>query len=100
MLGSERKFRALLEAAPDAMVIVNSHGHIALVNAQTERMFGYDRRELIGQSIGELIPKRFRSRHRQHLKGYMREPTTRGMGTTLDLRGCARTAPSSRSRSA
>ena len=87
VLGRERKFRALLEAAPDAMVIVNSHGHIALVNAQTERLFKYERRQIIGQRIDELIPRRFRARHRQHLKGYMKDPTVRGMGTNLDLRG-------------
>jgi nitrogen fixation/metabolism regulation signal transduction histidine kinase len=48
LVGSEKKFRALLESAPDAMVIVNSHGHITLANAQAERMFGYSREELIG----------------------------------------------------
>src|SRR5690349_16104907 len=72
--GSERKFRALIEAAPDAMVIVNSHGHIELVNAQTERLFGYNRAELIGQSIGILIPKRFRAQHHEHHKAYLLEP--------------------------
>ncbi len=85
--GSERKFRALLEAAPAAMVIVNWHGHIALVNAQAERMFGYDRREIVGQSIGELLPERMRAVHRHHLKLYMRDPQTRPMGTDAELLG-------------
>jgi diguanylate cyclase (GGDEF)-like protein/PAS domain S-box-containing protein len=78
--GSERKFRALLEAAPDAMVIVNSHGHNALVNAQAERMFGYRRSELVGQSISVLIPERGRARHRRHVRGFQRDATMRPMG--------------------
>jgi diguanylate cyclase (GGDEF)-like protein/PAS domain S-box-containing protein len=88
--GSERKFRALLEAAPDAMVIVNWHGHIALMNAQAERMFGHERRDLIGQPITDLIPERFRGRHRQHQKGYMRDARTRPMGGNLELYGVRR----------
>jgi PAS domain S-box-containing protein len=85
--GSEHKFRALLEAAPDAMVIVNGHGHITLVNAQAERLFGYRRSEIVGQSIAELIPKRFRASHRQHMKGYLRDATARPMGSGLELFG-------------
>ncbi len=61
---SERKFSALLESAPDAMVIVDWHGHIELANAQAERVFGVPRSEMLGQSIGDLIPPRFRGRHR------------------------------------
>ena len=85
--GSERKFRGLLESAPDAMVIVNRHGHIALVNAQTERLFGYRRGEIVGQSVSELIPKRFRAEHRQHMKNYMRDATARPMGSGVELFG-------------
>jgi diguanylate cyclase (GGDEF)-like protein/PAS domain S-box-containing protein len=87
LFGSERKFRGLLEAAPDAMVIVDAHGHIALVNVQAERLFGYRREEIIGQSIGELIPKRYRARHRQHMKGYLRSATARPMGVGGELYG-------------
>ena len=86
-LRSERKFRALLESSPDAMVIVNWHGHIALINAQAERLFGYRRKEIVGQGISELIPERFRAHHRQHMKGYMRDATTRPMGAGLELFG-------------
>jgi diguanylate cyclase (GGDEF)-like protein/PAS domain S-box-containing protein len=85
--GSERKFRALLESAPDAMVIVNGHGHIALVNAQAERLFGYPRKEIVGLGIAELIPRRFRGQHRHHMKSYLRDATTRPMGTGLELFG-------------
>jgi len=83
--GSERKFRALLEAAPDAMVIVDGHGHIALVNAQAERMFGYRRQELVGQGISELIPQRLRSQHRHHFKAYARDAAARPMGGDHEL---------------
>ncbi len=85
--GSERKFRALLEAAPDAMVIVDGHGHIALVNAQAERLFGYRRQELVGQSISELIPRRLRPQHRHHVKNYGRDAVARPMGGDLELYG-------------
>jgi diguanylate cyclase (GGDEF)-like protein/PAS domain S-box-containing protein len=87
LFGSERKFRGLLEAAPDAMVIVNAHGHIALVNAQAERLFGYRREEIVGQSIGELIPRRYRALHRQHMKGYLRSASARPMGIGGELYG-------------
>ena len=85
--GSERKFRALLESAPDAMVIVDGHGHIAIVNAQAELMFGYRRQEIVGQGISALIPERFRAQHRQHVKSYRRDATARPMGTGLELFG-------------
>ena len=85
--GSEKKFRALLESAPDAMVIVDRRGHITLVNAQAEKLFGYRREEPIGQSVGELIPESARARHRQHQKVYLKDATTRAMGHDLELRG-------------
>src|ERR1700722_18248834 len=85
LVGSEKKFRALLESAPDAMVIVNSHGHITLANAQAGRMFGYSSEELIGQSIRVLIPERHREHHRAHQRNYLRDAKTRPMGSDLEL---------------
>lgn len=85
VVNSEKKFRALLESAPDAIVIVDWHGHIALVNEQTERLFGYPRDELIGQNLTELIPQRFRAWHREHQKRFMQAPRTREMGRELEL---------------
>ncbi len=60
---SEERFRGLLEAAPDAVVIVAQDGSISLVNSQTEAMFGYTRAELIGEPVETLVPERFRDLH-------------------------------------
>lgn len=83
----ERKFRNLLESAPDAMVIVNHTGTIHLVNAQAERLFGYSRAELIGQPIEMLMPRRFQTQHVEHREKYSQSPRTRTMGSGLELYG-------------
>jgi PAS domain S-box-containing protein len=84
---AEQKFRALLEAAPDAMVIVGPDGKIVLVNAQTERMFGYARVELVGSPIESLVPQRYQASHVHRRNGYLRAPRARGMGSDLELFG-------------
>lgn len=78
-------FEHLLEAAPDAVVIVDANGEIILVNAMVTKLFGYTRSELIGQLIECLIPERFRERHVEMRKAYAANPTTRPMGRQLDL---------------
>jgi PAS domain S-box-containing protein len=84
---AEEKFRSLLESAPDAMVIVDRNGEILLVNAQTERLFGYTRQELLGQPVEILVPQRLRKRHQQHLCGYSADPRARPIGAGRELYG-------------
>jgi len=81
------RFEGLLEAAPDAMVGVDSTGTIRFVNRQTELMFGYERDELVGQPLETLVPESYRSVHPQHRQGYFGHPDTRAMGAGLDLSG-------------
>ncbi len=79
------QFRALLEAAPDPIIIVKPDGSISLVNAQTEMVFGYRREDLTGQSIDLLLPERLRGRHVEHRRQYHADPRIRPMGAGLDL---------------
>ena len=79
--------RSLVESAPDAMVIVNADGIIRLANAETERLFGYDREEIIGRPVEILIPERFKRQHPRHRAEFSAAPRTRAMGVGLELRG-------------
>jgi PAS domain S-box-containing protein len=84
---ADAHFRDLVEAAPDAKVIVDAAGLIILVNAQTERVFGYPREELLGKSMEMLVPERFRAIHPVHRGAYGNDPRPRLMGEGLELHG-------------
>ncbi|MEO8392020.1 MAG: PAS domain S-box protein [Chloroflexota bacterium] len=84
---AEERFRALLESAPDAVIIAKPDGEIILINAQTERLFGYTRDELLGEFIERFIPEPFRNRHPAHITEYVANPQVRMMGAGLELYG-------------
>jgi PAS domain S-box-containing protein len=84
---ADARFRGLLEAAPDAVVCVDADGRIVLVNAQTERLFGYGREELTGQLVEILVPDAIRAGHPAHRAGYMADPRPRQMGEGIELAG-------------
>jgi PAS domain S-box-containing protein len=84
---SESWFKGLLESAPDAMVITNADGTIIIINAQTEKLFGFTRHEIVGKKVELLIPERFQHNHAQHREGYVENPKVRGMGAGMELFG-------------
>ena len=84
---TERYFQAVLEATPDALVMVDADGKILLINRQMESLFGYVRHEILGQAIEMLIPERLRGNHPLHRAGYLLEPHLRPMGVGLELFG-------------
>lgn len=82
---AEKKLRDLLEAAPDAMVIVDHVGQIVMVNAQVERLLGYRREELLGKRVEVLVPSARRAEHVAHRGGYLQAARPRPMGAGLEL---------------
>jgi PAS domain S-box-containing protein len=84
---AEDKFELAVESCPNGMVMTDAAGAILLVNAETERLFGYPREELIGQSIDILVPERFRAKHPRHRKAFTDHPKARAMGKGRELFG-------------
>jgi PAS domain S-box-containing protein len=86
-LKGEDKFRAVVESSPDAMVIVDKNGRIVLVNGQAEKLFGYPRAEMLGETLEMLIPPRFRDSHRDDRSTYFIAPRVRVMDSGANLYG-------------
>ena len=84
---TQRKFEALVEHSPLALVITDQSGRIVLVNRETERMFGYGRAELLGQAVEILVPERLRRGHVRHRGGYLASPSMRSLGASRCLLG-------------
>jgi PAS domain S-box-containing protein len=82
---AQNRFRLVVEASPNGIVLVNPQGHIVLVNAGAEKLFGYGREELIGRGVELLVPERFRGKHSAHRAGFHAAPTARAMGADLQL---------------
>jgi PAS domain S-box-containing protein len=84
---ADKKFRDLLESAPDAMVIAKEDGAMVLVNHQAVQLFGWTREEMLGNPIEMLVPLRLRAQHPAHRRGFFTQPRARAMGVGLDLYG-------------
>jgi PAS domain S-box-containing protein len=87
LVASEARFRLVVEAAPNAMIMVGRDGKIALVNKQVETLFGYAREELLGKPIEILVPERFRARHPIYPDSFFQVPSARPTGASRDLFG-------------
>src|SRR5690606_32360831 len=83
-------FRLALEAAPTGMMVVDEAGKISLVNAEIERIFGHDRRSLIGRPLEDLVPLKARSEHHGYRQSFFKHPTARPMGAGRELHGLHR----------
>jgi PAS domain S-box-containing protein len=84
---SEARFRRLLEAAPDAIVLMRLDGSIALVNEQVEHLFGYRREQLVDQSAEMLMPRRFRRQHAESLAKFHNQPRLGLVDDRMELHG-------------
>jgi PAS domain S-box-containing protein len=82
---SETRFRALVQSAPDAVVVVDARGRIVLMNDQTTKMLGYESGELLGASVDVLLPDDLRDEHERHRHRYVDSPTVRPMGIGQEL---------------
>lgn len=87
---AEERFRRVVEAAPNAIIVVGRDGRMLMVNAQAEKLFGFAREEMVGQSVDILVPQRFRSMHGGYRASYFAHPSDRPMGAGRDLFGLRR----------
>jgi len=84
---AEEKFRLATEASPSGIVLVNDRGRIVLVNTHVEKLFGYEREELVGETVDVLVPERFAGQHPAHREQFLAAPTARAMGADRELFG-------------
>ncbi|MFQ5944502.1 MAG: PAS domain S-box protein, partial [Anaerolineales bacterium] len=84
---SEARFRGLFEGSPDAILIADEEGRIRYINAQSERLFGYDQHEMLGKSVELLVPDRVHDLRVRYRKSYADDPYSRPMGARQDLAG-------------
>src|SRR6267378_259934 len=83
----EARMSAIVEASPNAMLMMDASGKIVLVNAQTEKLFGYPRAELLGRKMEQLVPERLRGNHPGARRSFLANPVARPMGAGRDLLG-------------
>ncbi|UCD35246.1 MAG: PAS domain S-box protein [Nitrospiraceae bacterium] len=82
---AQEKYERLLNSAPDAMVFVNEKSRITMINAQFESLFGYGNDEMIGRELDELVPERFREKHRKYVAEFFTNPRMRPMGSGFEV---------------
>jgi PAS domain-containing protein len=95
---AEKLFHDLLDAAPDAILEVDSNGNIVRANATAEELFGYGSSELLNEPVERLIPEEARRVHAKHRAGYAAHPIKRPMGSNLDLYGLRKDDPEQSSK--
>jgi len=83
---AEERFQLAVESAPNAIILADQNGSILMVNSQTEKFFGYRRRELVGLNVDSLVPERLHSKHGGYRAGFIADPQVRSMGIGRDLR--------------
>jgi PAS domain S-box-containing protein len=84
---AEERLRLVVEASPNALLMINERGRITLVNAETEQLFGYTRTELLGEAVEKLVPDRYRTVHPNDRAEFFQHPSARAMGAGRDLYG-------------
>ncbi|ELR70778.1 putative Two-component hybrid sensor and regulator [Fulvivirga imtechensis AK7] len=84
-MGEKEIYKAIFASAPDAVVVVDADGKIIMANDRVKMLFGYDKNELIGQSVEFLIPERYRNIHVSHRTNYVTNPNLREMGAGREL---------------
>ncbi len=84
---AEERFRMVVEASPNAIVLVDTHGRITMVNRQTEQLFGYTRQQMLDAPVEMLLPEALREAHGELREGFQRKPEQRRMGSNRELFG-------------